>query len=95
MAPEITKKEEYNSGVDVWGCGVLLYEMLTGKAPFSGTSTKQTIEKISKFDMEIHPMFTELSEEARDLVGKILVSDPKIRPSYESILGHPWFSNFT
>ena len=36
MAPEIFETENYNSTVDVWSLGVLLYELLTDKKPFTG-----------------------------------------------------------
>ena len=36
LAPEIAKGCQYHKEVDLWGCGVLMYELLTGKAPFAG-----------------------------------------------------------
>ena len=34
VSPEILAKESYDYAVDVWGIGVLTYEMLMGRAPF-------------------------------------------------------------
>ena len=38
MAPELVKKESYDSKVDIWACGVVVYLLVTGKTPFMGTS---------------------------------------------------------
>lgn len=49
MAPEIVNKKDYSgSAADVWACGVLLFNMLTGQVPFKATSEKELFRKISK-----------------------------------------------
>ena len=42
MAPEIIARENYEFKVDIWASGVLLYILMSGKAPFTGKS-KQDI----------------------------------------------------
>lgn len=37
MAPEVVKREPYGKPVDVWGCGVILFILLSGCLPFYGT----------------------------------------------------------
>jgi serine/threonine protein kinase len=34
MPPEIVNNEEYDSKVDIWSAGVVLYSLFTGKPPF-------------------------------------------------------------
>ena len=47
MSPEIVaKKEYYGSASDVWACGVMLFEMLTGKLPFKSGNEKDLFRKI-------------------------------------------------
>ena len=43
MAPEVTLRS-YDSAVDVWAVGVLLYELLTGKAPFAAKTDGRGIK---------------------------------------------------
>ena len=92
LAPEIARKEEYSSEVDIWACGILLYEMLTGKAPFSGADPNSTISKIVKFELNDHLEFDEVSKGAKYLIGKILVGNPAKRVNYEDIMKHKWMN---
>lgn len=46
-APEILLgSTEYNFGVDIWSCGCILGELLSGKPIFPGTSTMNQLEKV-------------------------------------------------
>lgn len=38
MAPEMINGKKYDSSVDVWSLGALLYQILVGKIPFDGKS---------------------------------------------------------
>ena len=40
MAPELIKRDKYNEKVDTWSIGIITYMLLSGRAPFSG-STKE------------------------------------------------------
>lgn len=47
LAPEIFTEERYNNKVDIWAAGITLYNMLTGKQPFSNNyNDNQLIEDI-------------------------------------------------
>ena len=48
MAPEMLRRTGYGKAVDFWALGALLYEMMVGKPPFQGKTTKDTEEKILK-----------------------------------------------
>lgn len=46
MAPEILLCHEYDARVDLWSVGVIMYECLFGKAPYSSDSFHELAEKI-------------------------------------------------
>lgn len=46
MAPEILLTKSYDAKVDLWSVGVILYECLFGKAPYSSGSLNELLEKI-------------------------------------------------
>lgn len=47
MAPEIILKKKYNYKVDLWSVGVILYECIYGKAPFSAKTFKGIVDAMS------------------------------------------------
>lgn len=93
VAPELVHNVPYDYKIDLWACGVLLYEMLMGNAPFSGKNDHETFQKIAQFDLNKDKKYDNLSEEAKDLITKILVTDSDKRMEYEDILDHPWFTS--
>lgn len=48
MAPEILLGHSYNASVDLWSTGIILYECIFGKTPYTSKSLKDLIEKIKK-----------------------------------------------
>uniref|UniRef100_A0AAF5CU88 Non-specific serine/threonine protein kinase n=1 Tax=Strongyloides stercoralis TaxID=6248 RepID=A0AAF5CU88_STRER len=90
MAPEMVKNQPYNTAVDIWSAGVLLYLLLTGKTPFNGT-TQDVYDSITNgmvsFD---NPYFNSITEQAKDLLKKLLKPFPEDRPTAEECLQHPW-----
>jgi calcium/calmodulin-dependent protein kinase I len=93
VAPEIVKSIPYNSKVDVWSCGVILYILLCGFPPFYEDSTQLLFRKIQRAEFDYpSPFWDETSEEAKDLINHMLVVDPEERFSIEQVLDHPWMN---
>lgn len=47
MAPEVVSRRSYGKACDVWGAGVMLHVLLSGRLPFLG-SGRRLQESISK-----------------------------------------------
>lgn len=92
MAPEILKGETYDYPVDWWLLGCVIYDMMTGKPPFTGKSHKVIQDKIIKSKPKF-PMY--FSQDAKDLLGKLLQKNPAKRfavdACWDSFTGHRFF----
>lgn len=64
--------------------------MLQGKYPFEGFNTTQLIQDIeNNYQSLKYPH--EISDDAKDLIGKLLQIDPKKRIDMIGVLNHPLF----
>jgi 5'-AMP-activated protein kinase, catalytic alpha subunit len=89
-APEIVSGQKYaGNEADTWSLGVLLYALLAGCLPFDEVSMPALISKIKEGSYSIPYHF---SEQASDLVRRILVANPLFRISIADIFRHPWIS---
>ncbi|CAA0816363.1 Serine/threonine-protein kinase WAG1 [Striga hermonthica] len=98
LAPEIVSGGGHGSGVDWWAFGVLIYELLQGTTPFKGGSTESTLRNIaSAGGVKFHVADGEEAGmgEARDLIRRLLVRDPRKRLGWArgaaDIKRHPFF----
>ncbi|KAB2037523.1 hypothetical protein E1A91_D03G082800v1 [Gossypium mustelinum] len=93
MAPEVLKRN-YGREVDVWSAGVILYILLCGVPPFWAETEQGVAQAIirSVIDFKRDP-WPKVSENAKDLVRKMLNPDPKRRLTAQEVLDHPWLQN--
>lgn len=75
--------------VDIWSCGIILYAMLCGYLPFEDPDTTELYKKILKGEFEL-PEF--LSSNAKDILKKVMNTDPDTRYKIKDIRKHPWYS---
>jgi len=91
VPPEILMKKPYDQRCDMWSCGCIVYLLLGGVLPFMGRTQKELFRKIVAGNYEIdEESFVGVSEDARDLIQKLLVTDPDNRMSAAEALKHPW-----
>lgn len=80
MSPEQARGRSVDKSTDIWSIGVLLYEMVTGCAPFTGDTAKEVITSI--LDTEPRPLRDHHIAQAAELqriVSKALHKDPAER----------------
>jgi len=93
VAPEILRKERYGVTVDMWSAGVIFYIILCGFPPFfdENEDMARLYRKIKKAEYDMpSPYWDNVSNEAKDLVRRLLVSDPAKRLTAADALKHPW-----
>jgi len=94
VAPEILSGTIYGKEVDVWSLGVILYILLCGFPPFYEEHTPKLFEIIKRGDYDFpSPYWDDVSDDAKDLINKCLVVDPKDRYTCAQIFTHPWMKS--
>ncbi|XP_071776642.1 protein kinase C theta type isoform X2 [Centroberyx gerrardi] len=92
IAPEILLGQKYNSSVDWWSFGVLLYEMLIGQSPFHGRDEEELFQSI-RTDDPCYPRW--LPKDARDMLVKLFVREPEQRLGVKGNIRHHNFFHGT
>jgi len=86
--PEIVAKRQYHGvPADVWSSGVLLFVILVGAFPFTGSTHESLNRRIMGAQYKAPP---ELSLAAQDLIRRCLQVDPDRRASLAEMEDHPW-----
>jgi len=86
MAPEVVEGTGHGKPVDVYATGVIMYILLCGYPPFEPENGITELEFPS-------PEWDVISPVAKDLIEKLLGSDPNRRPTPDEALKHPWFKD--
>ncbi|AAK39929.1 SNF-related kinase (nucleomorph) [Guillardia theta] len=90
-APEVINGKSYlGPEVDVWSCGVIMYALLCGSLPFDDENIPNLFKKI-KSGIYILPGY--LSDLSRDMIAKMLITNPLLRITINEIRDHPWFNS--
>jgi protein-serine/threonine kinase len=98
MPPEVVVGKIYGPEVDWWSYGILIFEMLYGVPPFEGKTINDTLNLVTKCNLEFPkhtPLNCKLSSKLKHLIKKLLVHDPSSRLGYNGgateIKDHPYF----
>lgn len=90
MAPEIVRKHQYDAKADLWSVGVILYECLFGKAPYSSRTIEELLLRIRKAEPIVLPPNAKISNECHDLLRRLLAHEPAERISFTDFFAHPF-----
>ncbi|XP_063225037.1 calcium/calmodulin-dependent protein kinase type IV-like [Bacillus rossius redtenbacheri] len=91
-APEILLHKKYDSAVDLWSLGVVMYIMLCGFEPFWDDAGEVAMcQRVVDGDFSfLSPWWDDVSASAKDLISQLLQAEPGRRPTATQALAHPW-----
>ncbi|CAL0306035.1 unnamed protein product [Lupinus luteus] len=93
MAPEIMQLQKYDAKADLWSVGAILFQLVTGKTPFTGNNQIQLLQNIMKStELQFPSDNQSLSTECKDLCQKLLRRNPVERLTFEEFFNHPFLS---
>uniref|UniRef100_A0A673A0Q7 non-specific serine/threonine protein kinase n=1 Tax=Sphaeramia orbicularis TaxID=375764 RepID=A0A673A0Q7_9TELE len=90
MAPEVIMSQNYDARADLWSIGTIIYQCLTGKAPFHA-STPQELRFFYESNRTLLPSIPkETSSHLRHLLLGLLQRNHKERISFDEFFHHPF-----
>ncbi|CAE8621828.1 unnamed protein product, partial [Polarella glacialis] len=89
MAPEILRHEPYDAKADLWSVGAILFELLIGHPPFTGTNPMQLLANIEK-SRGLPFEDVKISSSGQDFLEALLVHSPSQRLSSQAFMQHTY-----
>ena len=90
VAPQVLAGK-YDESCDVWSCGVIMFILLCGYPPFYGDTDAEVLRKVREGVFTFNPAdWRNVSEDAKDLIRKMLQFNPKDRYTAEQAMNHVW-----
>lgn len=95
LAPETILADPIGTAVDIWACGVILFLLLVGYPPFWQNDDRKLMSMIveGRYNMAAR-YWDQVSDDATDLVKRMLVIHPHKRVTALKALNHPWITDF-
>lgn len=82
MSPEQAASEKVDHRSDLFALGSLLYELLSGRAPFRGSNTMDSLRRIATGDVEpIDRLVPQIPRELSNLISTLHAHNPAHRPA--------------
>lgn len=94
LAPEVINYDFVSFNTDMWSLGVIAYMLLSGLCPFLGDDDNETLNNILACQWNFEESeFALISDEAKDFISKLLITNKSWRIGASEALRHPWLSN--
>uniref|UniRef100_A0A4W6EUF4 Serine/threonine-protein kinase DCLK2 n=1 Tax=Lates calcarifer TaxID=8187 RepID=A0A4W6EUF4_LATCA len=96
VAPEIIAESGYGLKVDIWAAGVITYILLCGFPPFRSESNLQEdlFDQILLGRLDFpSPYWDNITDSAKELIGKMLQVNVEARYTAQDVLSHPWVTD--
>ncbi|KAK0400256.1 hypothetical protein QR680_003425 [Steinernema hermaphroditum] len=98
-APEVLGPEKYDKSCDMWSIGVIMYILLCGFPPFfsaHGLPMSPGMKSRIRTGQYTFPSpeWDKVSEAAKDLIRKLLKTDPSERFTIEQVMQHKWITHY-
>lgn len=91
VAPEILRHDPYRTEPDMWSVGVIIYTLLSGTYPFQDYDQRRLYRKIRAGVFNFHERYwSGVSDEAKNLIKKLLTVNQAERYTAAQALTHPW-----
>ena len=90
MAPEILEGDDYNDKCDIWSLGITTYYLHTKDLPYKGKCEAKILKEIKKLGLSILDRIN--NKNLKDLLSKMLKTDPEERISWDDYFIHPFFN---
>nr|XP_014270311.1 serine/threonine-protein kinase ULK2 isoform X1 [Halyomorpha halys] len=92
MAPEVIMSLQYDAKVDLWSIGTIIFQCLTGSAPFNAQNP-QALKRIYEKNLVLIPDIPSgTSPEMADLLTGLLKRNASERMSFEHFFAHPYLN---
>ena len=89
ISPEQVKGKRGDGRSDIYAMGVMLYEMLTGKLPFTGTNPMQVMnDRLLNYPIPPTVLNSSISPQLQEVIYRALERDPKNRYAKASEFAH-------
>ena len=85
ISPEQVRGTQLDGRVDIYSLGVVMFELLTGRAPFNAASSYDLIQKHAKLKPPLASSFEPKARAADELVNQMLAKSPDDRPTLAQI----------
>jgi len=99
VAPEVIRGK-YDERCDIWAIGVITYLLLSGDPPFGGCGGPEPLMTVRSnilagfFEFEPEEIWSIVSSQAREFIMKLLVTEPKLRPTAKDAQQHAWLQEW-